>query len=251
MCFSVKATLYAQLQRAVKKNDKNAIEAVIKKIETAATQPGFHLSGFTHPKLLVYTSESEIPKACFWGLIPHWVKNRQQISKLWNKTLNARVETILEKPSYKDATLDKRCLIYVDGFYEFHHFKGKSYPFFIYSKKSEPLIIAGLWSEWFDRNNNQIIDTFTIVTTKAYGIMEKIHNNPKKEEARTPLILNKNQANFWIQENKINTDFINETIKLHSEKDLKAHTIQKLSGKNYLGNVEEVSDVFKYKDLVL
>ena len=98
------------------------------------------LSGFAHPRLLSFAkggSESEpwLVEGLEWGLIPFWVKDGVQAAEIANKTLNARVETLLEKPSFRAASRYRRCLIYVDGFFEHQHRKGKRFPF--YSSKGK------------------------------------------------------------------------------------------------------------------
>lgn len=248
MCYSVKSSLETQLFHAKQDGDNKSVLELTKKLKTLITQPSFHLSAFTHPMVLVYTSSKVI--ACYWGLIPSFVKSRKNIASIWQKTLNARLETILKKPSFKEAALEKRCVVYVDGFYEFHHFKGKSYPFFVYRKDKKPMILAALRSEWFDEKTNQNINTFCIVTNKAKDLMAKLHNNPKLKEARTPLILNEYESEFWLKEKSLNAENISVLKQINNEAHLTAHTVQKLSGKNYLGNVIKVSDEYCYKELI-
>ena len=135
MCYDIKTSLETQLKRAKRFNDEQAIREIEEKLLPYLDLPLYHASGYSHPSLLIYTNDSpHIPIIASWGLVPHWVKDNTQRKKIWNNTLNARGETIFEKPSFRESARSKRCLIYVDGFYEHHHFKGKTYPFLIKRK---------------------------------------------------------------------------------------------------------------------
>lgn len=136
MCYDIKASYEAQLKRAKRKDDLARIEEINELLIPMTDLPLHHASGFSHPELLIYTNESpEFPTVANWGLIPHWVKDEEQQKKIWNNTLNARGETIFEKPSFRDAAEHKKCIIYIDGFYEHHHFKKKYLPLLCDQKK--------------------------------------------------------------------------------------------------------------------
>ncbi len=157
-------------------------------------------SGFSHPQIIIYTNKEPYhPVLSHWGLIPHWVKSKTQANGLWNKTLNARVENIFEKPSFRDAAKHTRCLIPIAGFYEYHHQGKTNTPYYIFGKDDEPMQLAGLWSEWRNPDTGELINSCSIVTTQANELMTRIHNNPKNTEARMPLILNDENENEWLQ----------------------------------------------------
>lgn len=253
MCYDIKASLESQLKRAKSRGDLHAVEEIIEKLIPLTDLPINHASGFNHPELLIYTDRSpDFPEVATWGLVPHWVQDNEQRKKQWNNTLNARGETIFEKPSFRDSAKNNRCLIYIDGFYEHHHYNGNTYPFFIAHKNNEPLILAGLWNEWHNPENGGRINTFSIVTTAGNALMTKIHNNPKLEGARMPLLLPEVLAEKWLEplNNDLETAKIQELIQAYPEEDLQAHTVHKLRGKAYLGNVAEISREVIYDDLV-
>jgi putative SOS response-associated peptidase YedK len=140
MCYDIKTSLETQLKRAEKNQDLQAIEDIRQRLVPLTDLPLNHASGFTHPELLIYTDRSPyFPEVATWGLVPHWTKDIEQQNKLWNGTLNARGETIFEKPAFRDAALHHRCIIYVDGFYEHHHKAGKTYPYFVHHNQKLPL----------------------------------------------------------------------------------------------------------------
>ncbi len=144
MCYDIKASKKAQLKRAIQQNDSTAINEIEEDLIPYTDLPLYHSSGFQHYDLLIYTDDSpDYPTVATWGLIPHWVKDDIQMKKTWNTTLNARGETIFEKASFRNSANNKRCLVYVDGFYEHHHYNNKTYPFYIFKKYKEPIILAG------------------------------------------------------------------------------------------------------------
>ena len=254
MCYDIKTSLETQLKRAKRFNDELAIKEIEEKLLPYLDLPLYHASGYSHPKLLIYTNDSpHIPIIASWGLVPHWVKDNVQRKKIWNNTLNARGETIFEKPSFRDSAKNKRCLIYVDGFYEHHHFKGKTYPFYIKQKNREPIILGGLWSEWVDIETGEILNTFSIVTTKGNSLLAKIHNNPKLAGPRMPLIFDEEIAKSWLEvdlKNSLDIKSLQELIQPFPYGELESHTVSRLRGKQYIGNIEEISKPFIYEDLV-
>lgn len=248
MCYNIKSLLQTQLIRARRlRREAEAREIELKLAELEI--PDLHqVSGFSHPKLLIYPEIESLPIIATWGLVPRWVKDNDQRVKLWNSTLNARGESIFEKPSFRDAAKSKRCLIYLDGFYEHHHFNGKTYPFFIQKKDSEPFAVAGLWSEWTDRENKTKLISFSIVTTKGNSMMAKIHNNPKLDGPRMPVILPEELENDWISPEKSQQE-LNDLLLPFPEDLLQAHTVYRISGKDTKGNNPEAETKHVYEEL--
>jgi putative SOS response-associated peptidase YedK len=129
-----------------------------------------------------------------WGLIPSWVKDNETAKKLRFQTLNARSETVFEKPSFRNSIRNKRCLIPSTGFYEWQHEGKKKIPWFIKMKKQEIFSMAGIWDEWINNETGEIFRGFSILTTAANSIMEKIHNTKK----RMPVILSPGNEHAWL-----------------------------------------------------
>ena len=133
-----------------------------------------------------------------WGLIPSWAKDNSFASKM----INARSETLLEKPSFKNLVDTNRCIIVSNGFYEWDT-KTKS-PYFIYSTNNKIMAFGGLFSSWTNQSN-EIIHTFTIITTESNNTLSKIHH-------RMPLILNEGDDIKWINNNN-NYESVKDLIK--------------------------------------
>ena len=250
MCYDIKASLEAQLKRAKRNQDLRAIDEIIEKLAPLTDLPLHHASGFTHPEVLIYTNEDPFyPRVATWGFVPHWVRNVQQQQKIWNSTLNARGETIFEKPAFRYAARENRCIIYVDGFYEHHHDKNEAYPFYIQQKSKQPLALAGLWSQWTNPDNGGVLISFSIVTTVGNIMMTKIHNNPKLAGPRMPLVLLEEKESMWLGQKEEVEKTINSLIKACPEDALMAYPVGKLRGKDYVGNVPSASDEVQYNGL--
>ena len=253
MCYDIKASLEAQLKRAKRYGDQEAVKEIEEKLVPYTDLPLYHASGFQHPRLLIYTDRSpEFPEVSVWGLVPHWVKDEAQLKKLWNNTLNARGETIFEKPSFRWAARHNRCIIYVDGFYEHHHFKGKTYPFYLQRKDQQPMAFAGLWSEWTDPDSGEVRNTFSIVTTEGNELLARVHNNPRIKGPRMPLILPDEMANKWLEPvtDELDIKALQELIQSYPAEEFEAYTVHRLRGKEYRGNVPEINEQVTYEELV-
>lgn len=125
-----------------------------------------------------------------WGLVPSWSKDTSIASKL----INARGETLAEKPSFRDAFAERRCLVPADGFYEWRMEDGAKQPFRIGFRGGRPFAFAGLWESWTAPegadNAGETVETFTIVTTDANAKLRPIHH-------RMPVIVDPVDYETW------------------------------------------------------
>lgn len=214
---------------------------------------GYHLSGFTHPELPIFchtTGDGLRLKPMIWGLIPNWCKDREAASKQWNLTLNARSESMYEKPSFRRSAEQKRGIVLLNSFYEHHRFGKEVYPFNIRLRSGEPMFVAVLWEEWIDSATGEAFLTFSIVTVEANELMAAIHNNPKLDGPRMPLILEIHQLDDWLLADGPNmkNQILSLCKPLASHK-LKAQSVQKLHGKLAKGDVEAATAAFDYPEL--
>ena len=121
-----------------------------------------------------------------WGLIPSWVKDPKQFSML----VNARLESVNEKPSFRGAMKYRRCLVPADGFYEWQKTGGAKRPFFIGAREGKPFAFAALWETWTDRDGGEI-DTVAIVTCAANKAIAPIHD-------RMPVVVPPDLVEAWL-----------------------------------------------------
>jgi putative SOS response-associated peptidase YedK len=165
-------------------------------VQTESFSPVYSASAFTFPSLPVISNEDPGHIVLMhWGLIPFWVKDFAAAGAIREKTLNARGETVLEKPAFRNSIRFKRCLVPVDGFFEWRHEKGKAYPYYIRLKDHTMFAFAGIWDSWTNRETSEIIQTFAVITTRANPLLEKIHNTKK----RMPVILPPDREKLWVQ----------------------------------------------------
>ena len=119
-----------------------------------------------------------------WGLVPAWADD----PSIGNRMINARSETVAEKPSFRKAFKDRRCLVLSDGFYEWRRTPDGKQPYYIHMKDGSPFAFAGLWESW---RNAQEIRSCTIITTEANELVGDIHN-------RMPVILGPEDYSLWL-----------------------------------------------------
>jgi len=121
-----------------------------------------------------------------WGLIPFWAKD----PAIGSKMINARSETVAEKPAFRAAFKHRRCIIPADGFYEWAREGKKKQPYLIAMTDGNPFGMAGLWEHWKDAEGN-VIESCTILTTEANEAVRELHD-------RMPVILKPNDYDTWL-----------------------------------------------------
>ena len=126
-------------------------------------------------------------KSLRWGLVPFWAKD----PKIGNRMINARAETVAEKPSFRTAYRKRRCLVLADGFYEWHKEGSGKTPYFISLVDGSPFAFAGLWEHWQDKETDETLDSATIITTAANEFMTPLHH-------RMPITLDPARADLWM-----------------------------------------------------
>ena len=122
-----------------------------------------------------------------WGLVPSWARD----ASIGNRMINARAETVAEKPSYRAAFRRRRCIVLADGFYEWRRQNDAKTPYFISLAGGEPFALAGLWENWTDKQTGESLQTTTLITTAANDFMQPLHH-------RMPVILQTQAANEWL-----------------------------------------------------
>lgn len=121
-----------------------------------------------------------------WGLVPSWARDESMATKL----INARAETLAERPSFRSAYRSRRCVIPANGFYEWQRIGSHKQPYFILPADSEIFALGGLWERWM-QPDGEALDTFTVITTDANEAMAPIHD-------RMPLILAPSDLGAWL-----------------------------------------------------
>jgi putative SOS response-associated peptidase YedK len=122
-----------------------------------------------------------------WGLIPHW----SDAAKVGSRMFNARAESITRSPAFRDAFRRKRCLVPVDGYYEWRRSGTRRQPFAIARDDGRPLTLAGLWSGWRDPAADRVVRTFTIITSSPNEQMAGLHD-------RMPVVVPEDMWSLWL-----------------------------------------------------
>lgn len=236
MCFTI----------SVEKKAKKIIREYVKVNEDVQCEIDFNedyflVSGFAHPKLpIIKQGKIELSE---WGLIPSFAYSDEMARDIREKTLNARSDTIHEKPSYKSSIKNKRAVLVVDGFFEWKHEGSTKIPYYIFPRDNTAFNLGCIYNQWTNKLTGEVVDTFSIITTDANPMMEIIHNSKK----RMPLILSKSDIGTWINPTTdINT--INSLMKPFPESEMDSYQISKSAGnsrvnRNYPGIKERVDNL--------
>jgi putative SOS response-associated peptidase YedK len=153
-----------------------------------------------------------------WGLIPSWAKD----PSIGNRMINARAETLAEKPSFRGALKYHRCLIFADGFYEWQAQPGSKskVPHFIRLKSGEPFAFAGLWDSWHSADGSEIRSA-TIITTEPNALMAPIHN-------RMPVILKQDDYTQWLDPAPQSTNRFQDVLVPYPAKEMETNIVSTL-----------------------
>ena len=149
-----------------------------------------------------------------WGLVPHWARD----AAIGNRMINARAETVAEKPSFRDAYRHRRCLVAADGFYEWQKApNGTKQPYHIRFDDDAPFAIAGLWERW-RAADGETLETCTLITTEANRALEPIHH-------RMPVILQPAAYDAWLDARSASPDALGALLRPYPSDDLAAHAV--------------------------
>ena len=163
-----------------------AIRALFRYEEQPNFPPRYNVAP-TQPIPIVRLNEGKRQFALVrWGLLPSWVKD----TKVFSLLINARGESVLDKPAFRNAMKRRRCLIPADGFYEWQAGTTRKRPYYVRAKAGGPLAFAGLWETWTGPNGEEM-ETAAIVTTRANRTLAPIHE-------RMPVILAADAFDLWL-----------------------------------------------------
>lgn len=201
-------------------------------------QPIYHAAAFTLPAWPIIANEApSIIQIFQWGLIPFFIKNKNDADKIRLMTLNAKIETIHQKKSFSISARNKLCLIPSTGFFEWQQLGNIKQPWFIRLADEEIFSIAGIWDIWRDPFTDIQYFTFSLITREAIGIMKEIHNSKQ----RMPFILPKSIEQDWLYANT--PEKKQKLLDLSSNIKFDAYKVSPLVGKRNINT--NVPDVIK------
>ncbi|XWK89291.1 MAG: SOS response-associated peptidase [Phormidium sp.] len=158
------------------------------------------------------SSERQL-KMLRWGLIPSWAKD----AKMGAKLINARAETVAEKPAFRSAFKKRRCLILADGFYEWQTQNGEKQPFYFRLENGETFAFAGLWEHW-EKGEGEPIESCTILTTEANELMRPIHE-------RMPVILESKNYEQWLDTEAKKVELLQSLLQPYPTEEMTAYPV--------------------------
>ena len=208
-------------------------------LDTLQVRFGFQAKGLSYEprfnvaptqEVLTVTNDGSENHAQFmkWGLIPFWAKD----ASIGARMINARAETVVEKPSYREAFQERRCLVIADGFYEWRKEGKLKTPMRIVLKNGEPFGFAGLWGTWKNPEGERA-RSCTIITTLPNTLTEPIHN-------RMPVMLTRDAEALWLDPSNKGTADLRELLVPYDPSDMEAYQVSDLVNK-YQNDVPEVT----------
>jgi putative SOS response-associated peptidase YedK len=230
----------------------NYYSAAYEKVMAEIYGPMFYENGFDfRPGPVITAQRSKEIQLYSWGLIPWWIKNPTDAKQIRLKTLNCISEEMFDKPSFRDAIKEgRRCLVPCTGFFEWRHVNGgkQKYPYFVFLKDQPLFSLAGLYSTWVDKTTGEEFLTYTVLTTKANELMEKVHNSKK----RMPVIIPREYERDWLREDLTKEDVLAFCQSLDAGR-MDAYTISKrITDRNLSDkNIPEINKHLEYPELAL
>jgi putative SOS response-associated peptidase YedK len=156
------------------------------------------------------------PRECAmvrWGLVPSWAKDE----KMGARMINARGETVAEKPSFRSAVKSRRCLIPADGFYEWVRTGDGKQPHFVHFSDGRVFAFAGLWERW-DKGEGEPLETCTIITTTPNDLLADLHD-------RMPVILPADHFTEWLETQPLAPDRLQDLLVPHPPEGMEAFAV--------------------------
>ncbi|HEY0079550.1 MAG TPA: SOS response-associated peptidase [Pyrinomonadaceae bacterium] len=185
-------------------------------VEVPETRPSFNIAP-TQNVLAIRGGDAGRDAAWLkWGLVPAWAKDASVGARL----INARSETVAEKPSFREAFKKRRCLIPADGFYEWQRTGGRKQPYFFRMKDDRPFGFAGLWERW-EGEDGRVLDSCTILTTEANEVLLPVHD-------RMPVILHPEEYALWLEAGERERALLKELLRPYPADEMVSYPVSAL-----------------------
>jgi len=149
-----------------------------------------------------------------WGLIPSWTKE----TAIGARMINARAETLAQKPAFRTAFRRRRCLVPMLGFYEWQKVASRKVPYYVHPLKSELFAAAGLYEYWPGTNGTEPVESYTVITTDANETMARLHD-------RMPVILHERNYEAWLDPKNENTDALQKLLRPYPAEEMRAYPV--------------------------
>ena len=187
-------------------------------IEDLELRKRYNIAPGQDAAVIVFEKNARRLKMMRWGLIPFFTKESPSSGRM----INARSETLGQKPSFRNCLKNKRCLVPADGYYEWKKIPGETtkIPLFFSLKNGAPFAFAGLWDSW-ENPEGVLLNSFTIITTTANEKGRQIHD-------RMPVILSPKDEDLWLEPSMKNTEKLISVLKPYPAKDMELYEVSPL-----------------------
>jgi len=173
--------------RYAQRTDPKQLAKVFGVAEVPEVEPRYNIAPTQDIVAVQQTADDREMTFYKWGLVPSWAKD----TSIGARLINARSETVTEKPAFRQAFKHRRCIIPADGFYEWQQTGGRKQPFFFRMRDESPFGFAGLWERW-EGSGSQAINSCAILTTEANEVLRPVHD-------RMPVILHPDDYELWLE----------------------------------------------------
>jgi putative SOS response-associated peptidase YedK len=199
--------------RFARKSDPRKLAKEFGVAEAPDAEPSYNVAP-THSVLAVRQGGDGREMTFFkWGLVPSWAKD----ALIGARLINARSETVEEKPSFRDAFRRRRCVVPADGFFEWKREGAKKLPFFFRMRDERAFGFAGLWERW-EGEGGQVINSCTILTTEANGVLRPVHD-------RMPVILHPEDYGLWLKGGERERDLLRELLRPYPAEEMTGYPV--------------------------
>ena len=200
-------------------------------VEVPETQPNFNVAPTQNVLAIRAEGDGRDAARLKWGLVPSWAKDISTGARL----INARSETVTEKPSFREAFKRRRCIIPADGFYEWQKMGGRKRPYFFRMRDDRPFGLAGLWERWAG-GGGEVLDSCTILTTEANEVLRPVHD-------RMPVILHPEEYSLWLKADERERAMLKELLRPYPAEEMVGYPVGTLvnsPGHNRADLIDEV-----------
>lgn len=167
--------------------DPAQLEAVFAAAVKGEFRPGYNNAPTQTQPVVRHEEGARVIRPMRWGLVPHWAKD----PKIGNRMINARSETVADKPAYRSPFKRQRCLVPATGFYEWKRQGKTKIPHLIRLREAQVFAMAGIWSSWHGGEGDAPLETFSVLTTDPHGALDGLHD-------RMPVIVHPDHWDVWM-----------------------------------------------------
>jgi putative SOS response-associated peptidase YedK len=199
--------------RFAQRTDPKRLAREFKLGEVPEIEPRYNIAPTQDILGVIEAADGREMKFFKWGLIPSWAKDTAMGARL----INARSETVEEKPAFREAFKKRRCIIPADGFYEWQKTEGRKQPFFFQMHDERPFGFAGLWERW-QGSAGQLIESCTILTTEANEALRPVHD-------RMPVILHSDDYELWLDEDVRQRERLKDLLRPFPSSEMMSHPV--------------------------